>query len=153
MSDFEERLAQAKANSLLQALFRSSRLLRDIAVDRKSRTHSGPQPRAAHAALYAHISLKGTRPTVLAEKLGITPQAVAQLVRELAEMGLVERVPDPDDGRARLVRFTRRGRKDILDGFRVFEGVEADLREQLGAEDFDQLVALLQRLEAAAEGL
>lgn len=90
---------------------------------------------------------------MLAEKLGITPQAVAQLVRELAEMGLVERVPDPDDGRARLVRFTRRGRKDILDGFRVFEGVEADLREQLGAEDFDQLVALLQRLEAAAEGL
>lgn len=137
----------------MQSLLRSSRLLKALAVARKTRSHSGPQPREAHAALYAHISLAGTRPTVLAEKIGITPQAVAQLVGELVSMGLVERVPDPTDGRARLVRFTRRGRQDILHGFRVFEGLEEDLRQRMGARDVERLRALLQRLELVAEEL
>ncbi|MEM7136085.1 MAG: MarR family transcriptional regulator [Myxococcota bacterium] len=153
MSKFEEQLAEAKSNSLLQGLFRSSRLLKEVAVDRKQRASSTPQPRTAHAALYAHISLAGTRPTVLAAKLGVTPQAVAQLVGELVAMGLVERVADPHDGRARLVRFTRQGRQDILAGFRTFEGVEADLRRELGGRDFQRLCGLIKRLEVAAERL
>lgn len=151
MTRFEERLAAAKSQSLLQKLFRSSRLLKELAVARKQRAHPRPQPRTAHAALYAHISLEGTRPTLLADKLGITPQAVAQLVGELEAMGLVERVPDPSDGRARLVRFTRKGRQDVLDGFQIFEGVEADLRRELGDRDFERLHTLLARFESAVD--
>lgn len=151
MAKFEDRLAEMKSKSLMQALLRASRLLKELAVRRKQRAASDPQPRAAHAAVYAHVSLHGTRPTELADKLGISPQAVAQLVGELAEMGLVERVPDPTDGRARLVRFTRKGRADILAGFRVFEGIEADLRAEFGDRDFDRLLRLVQRLEAEAD--
>jgi len=137
----------------MQAIMRSARLLRDVAVARKQKQAATPQPRAAHAALYAHIAVEGTRPTVLADKLGITPQAVAQLVGELSAMGLVERVPDPTDGRAKLVRFTAKGRQDILDGFAVFESVEAELRRELGAKSFDRLLDLAKQLEAAAERL
>ena len=153
MTRFEERLAAAKSQSLLQKLFRSSRRLKELAVARKQRAHPRPQPRTAHAALYAHIALEGTRPTLLAEKLGITPQAVAQLVGELETMGFVERVPDPADGRARLVRFTRKGRQDLLDGFQIFEGVEADLRRELGDRDFERLHTLLARFESAVDRL
>lgn len=153
MAKFEDRLAESKAKSLLQAVFRASRLLQELAVTRKQSASSEPQPRTAHAALYAHISLEGTRPTTLANKLGITPQAVAQLVGELESMGLVERVPDPKDGRARLVRFTRKGRQDILAGFRVFETIEDELRDELGGRDFDRLLALAKRLETVAAQL
>ncbi len=153
MTAFEDKLADAKAKSLTQSLLRASRLVKELAVARKHAQYPGPQPRAAHAALYAHISLEGTRPTVLANKLGITPQAVAQLVGELASMGLVERVPDPADGRARLVRFTAKGRRDILQGFAVFESLEADLRNEMGARAFDRLHTLLVQLEAAVEQL
>jgi len=150
VSTFEARLAKAKSRSLLQSIFRSSRLLQALAVERKQIEFPGPQPRTPHAALYAHISLGGTRPTTLASKLGITPQAVAQLVGELESMGLVERVPDPEDGRARLVRFTDKGRQDILAGFDVFAAIEREIRSELGARDFDRLLSLAQRLEAIA---
>jgi len=153
VGDFEAELAKKKSTSLMQSLLRASRLLKELAVARKQEQFAGPHPRAAHAALYAHIALEGTRPSVLAERLSITPQAVAQLVRELETMGLVERVPDPRDGRARLVRFTAKGRQDILDGFAVFATIEADLRSAMGARSYDRLCRLLRALEDAAEDL
>ena len=61
--------------------------------------------RPAHTALFPHIDLSGTRQTALARRMGVSKQAVGQLVSELEQMGALERVPDPSDGRARLVRF------------------------------------------------
>ncbi|MEN0065402.1 MAG: MarR family winged helix-turn-helix transcriptional regulator [Myxococcota bacterium] len=104
-------------------------------------------------ALYPHIELSGTRPSVLAERLGITPQAVAQLVAELEAMGFVERIKDPDDGRARLVRFTDLGSQDIINGFLAFEVVESEIAERLGHDEFETLRELVARLESIAEAL
>jgi len=51
----------------------------------------------------------GARPTVLAQRAGITKQAISQLVRDLESRGYVEQVADPTDTRAKLVRLTERG--------------------------------------------
>ena len=44
--------------------------------------------------------------SVLAERAAITKQSMAELVAHLERHGYVERVPDPTDRRAKLVRST-----------------------------------------------
>ena len=65
----------------------------------------------AFASLMPHLdpSGAGTRAQELAQRLGITKQAMSQFIRELQTRGYVEQVPDPSDTRAKLVRLTKRG--------------------------------------------
>lgn len=63
----------------------------------------------AFAGLIPLLDATGARPTVLAQKSGVTKQAVSQLVRELEARGYVEQVSDPTDTRAKIVRLTKRG--------------------------------------------
>jgi DNA-binding MarR family transcriptional regulator len=52
----------------------------------------------------------GLRVTQLAQLAGVTKQSIAEMIDLMEAAGYVERVPDPSDGRARLVRLTRRGK-------------------------------------------
>jgi len=63
----------------------------------------------AFAHLIPLLDATGARPTVLAQRAGITKQAISQLVRELEARGYLEQVPDPTDTRAKIVRLTKRG--------------------------------------------
>jgi DNA-binding MarR family transcriptional regulator len=63
----------------------------------------------AFASVIPLLDANGVRPTVLAQRSGVTKQAVSQLVRELKTRGYVEQVADPTDTRAKIVRLTKRG--------------------------------------------
>jgi DNA-binding MarR family transcriptional regulator len=63
----------------------------------------------AFAGLIPLLDATGARPTALAQRSGVTKQAMSQLVHELETRGYVEQVPDPTDTRAKIVRLTRRG--------------------------------------------
>jgi len=91
---------------------RTARLMIDEMTERMHESgYSWAPPR--HYPVFENINYAGTRLTVLAGRAGITHQAMAQLVRELEERGIVERVPDPSDGRARLVRLTDEGHQRV----------------------------------------
>ncbi len=60
----------------------------------------------AQARVAARIGPNGTRLSDLAEQAQVTKQTATALVDRLEAAGYVERVPDPTDGRARLVRLT-----------------------------------------------
>lgn len=79
---------------------------------------------ARHYPVFENIDPAGTRLTVLASRAGITHQAMAQLVCELEERGIVKRVPDPSDGRARLVRLTDEGRRRVKVALRHIAAIE-----------------------------
>lgn len=129
---YADKLELEKAQSTLQLLFKAARLLNERAISRvRSRTNK--PVRVAHTALFPHIDLEGTRLTDLASRLGVTKQAAGQLVDELVEMGMLERAPDPADARAKLVRFTRRGKAGILDGLAVLKELETELEALVGA--------------------
>lgn len=64
----------------------------------------------AQGRVFARIGHGGTRLTDLAEMAEVTKQTAGFLVDRLADAGYVERVPDPSDARARLVRIADRGR-------------------------------------------
>ncbi|GLY70429.1 MarR family winged helix-turn-helix transcriptional regulator [Amycolatopsis taiwanensis] len=71
----------------------------------------------------------GTRPTVLARRAGMTPQAMSELVGYLEQRGYVRRIPDPDDRRGRVVVYAERG----AHAAEVGEAFFADLENHWGA--------------------
>ncbi len=66
--------------------------------------------------------------------MGISKQALAKSVDELEAMGAVEKIPDPLDGRANLVRLNPRV---FLAGLDALREIEHSFREEIGAKRMD----------------
>ncbi len=90
--------------------------------------------RLVHASLIRCVDSDGSRFTEIAERAGMHKQAIGQLVRECEETGYVERKPDPEDGRAQLVCFTKRGKKLLRALSEIHSGTESDFTEIIGAD-------------------
>src|SRR4051812_20415807 len=113
-----------------QVLLRAARLFNEQAIARVQ-AETGAKIRPAHTTLFPYLDTRGVRATTLAKRLGVSKQAVGPLLDDLVEWGMVERVVDPDDRRAWLVRLTPRGGAAILDGLRVLGTVAADVEADL----------------------
>lgn len=129
---YRSALEQAKHASTLQLLFRAARLLDEEALRRVAALPGRPRLRRSHTNLFPHIDLEGTRITDLADRVGVSKQAISQLVDDLEASGVVARVADPDDARAKRVVFTARGRAGLLDGLAVLGALEAELATTIG---------------------
>jgi DNA-binding MarR family transcriptional regulator len=105
----------------------------------------------AQARLAQRIADQGSRVTDLAEQAQVTKQTASLLVAALERAGLVERVPDPDDGRARLVRLSARGRAASEEAREVVMGVEREWTDHLGPELAGQLREALTRLREVTD--
>ncbi len=93
----------------------------------------------AQSRLMMGIDPDGTRLSVLAERAQIAKQTATALVDKLERAGYVERVADPTDGRARLVRMTARAKSVIPYARAEEERIEEEWRTHLGAERMQQL--------------
>ena len=142
---FARELEAQKRASTAQLLMRCARLVNERGVARAAQKFGIPV-RAAHMGLFPHLDLAGTRQTELAQRMGVSKQAVNQLVAELVGFGVVEQVPDPADGRALLVRFTPRGARSLFDGLTVLSELEVTMRGALGAARMDALHDTLTQL-------
>jgi DNA-binding MarR family transcriptional regulator len=145
-------IEEAKRASLGQVLFKCARLFNEQALERL-RERTGLPLRAAHTALLPHVDFEGTRLTELARRMGVSKQAVHQLVGEMEAMGALERVPDPDDGRARLIRFSEGGMQGMVVGLQVLDELRRHAEGEIGVERtarlHEDLLALLAVLQAA----
>jgi DNA-binding MarR family transcriptional regulator len=146
--EFRRQLDSAKRASTLQVLFKVARLLDELALARIAEREGAPRLRRSHTSLFPHIDLDGTRMSDLAERLGVTKQAVSQLVDDLEALGVVARVPDPDDARARRVIFTERGRAGFFSGLATLRELEAELSSSIGEKRMAQLRAALLAIDA-----
>ena len=93
----------------------------------------------AQSRLAQRIADDGSRLTDLADRAQVTKQTASLLVAALEREGLVERVPDPSDGRARLIRLSARGREAAGQAMQVVMAVEQEWTEHLGHELAGQL--------------
>ena len=100
----------------------------------------------AQARVFQRIAPGGSRLTDLAEQASITKQSAGFLVDQLERAGYVERVPDPSDARARLVRIAERGHQAIPLAAEVVSQVEAEWTEHLGKRRMGQLREILAKL-------
>jgi DNA-binding MarR family transcriptional regulator len=140
-------LEASKRASALQTLMKVARLVDERATARVNEAAGRVVLRPAHTRLFPHIDLAGTRLTELARRVGITKQAVGQLVDDLVEQGVLDVVADPVDGRARLVRFTKRGLDGIAHGLKVLASIEAELAKHVGRERIEAMHATLLALQ------
>lgn len=100
----------------------------------------------AQSRLMMGIDEDGTRLTVLAERANVAKQTATALVDKLERAGYVERVPDPTDGRARLVRPTRLAMSALPAARAEERRVEAEWEAHLGTRRMAQLRDALERL-------
>lgn len=89
---------------------------------------------AAHIHVTRHLSLAGDRLTDLAERAGMSKQAMADLVAQCEAWGLVTREADPHDARARTVRFTATGLAWLEAFHTSVAQAEAEFRAEVGQE-------------------
>ncbi|MEO1227859.1 MAG: MarR family transcriptional regulator [Myxococcota bacterium] len=151
--EFRTRLGHAKVSSVGHLLVRCARLFNEAGVRRLRRDPRLAEARPSHLALFPHLDLEGTRIAELARRAEISKQAVAQHVDALEGLGVVERRPDPEDGRAKRVVFTDLGREMMLFGLGVLAEVEEEVLAGLSPERRsalrDDLVSIMSVLERA----
>ncbi|WP_231930476.1 MarR family winged helix-turn-helix transcriptional regulator [Friedmanniella luteola] len=105
----------------------------------------------AQARVAARIGPDGSRVTDLAEQARVTKQSAAFLVEQLEAAGYVERVPDPTDGRARLVRLTSRARHVVQAADAEVERVLAEWSDHVGERRLGQMHETLRDLRAITD--
>jgi DNA-binding MarR family transcriptional regulator len=106
--------------------------------------------REGHGCVFGFIDIDhGSRLTELAERSGLTKQAVGEAVGELEEFGYIERVPDPTDKRAKIIKLTPSGLEACLTGRRIFGEIEREWAEQFGEELVANLREAAERISAA----
>lgn len=99
--------------------------------------------RPAHARLMVFLGWEGSRTSEIARVQDVSKNAVGQLVSELEDLGYVQRVPDPRDGRAKIVRYTDRGVAMMADALAIGERLNAEIAGIVGAERLDELRTIL----------
>jgi len=102
--------------------------------------------RVPHMAVLQFPGPDGVRPGVLAERAGMSKQAMNQLLKSLEGLGYLVRSDAPDEGRARIVRFTKRGRAVYAKMIDILRDIERDWSEELGPKQFKELKTLLCRV-------
>jgi len=86
-----------------------------------------------------------TRPIQLAGNLGISRQAVHQILQEMSREGLVELVEDPNDRRAKVVVISKAAKNISADIQRAMAAIEEEVARRIGARALQQLQAALQK--------
>ena len=107
---------------------------------------AGHEVTLAQARLLQRVAREGSRLTDLAAQAQVTKQSAGSLVDQLEARGYLERVPDPRDGRARLIRPAPRGLEAVALAAPVVAEVEAEWAAYLGPEAMAALRAALTRL-------
>jgi DNA-binding MarR family transcriptional regulator len=108
--------------------------------------------RPAHFAIFQLIEPEGTRITDLAERAQITKQSMSALVDHVEACGYVERLPDPEDRRARIVRLTQKGQALDAAARQILAEAEAKWAEKLGEKRMAALKQTLRDLIALMDG-
>jgi DNA-binding MarR family transcriptional regulator len=133
----------ARQTGLLMAQLLNRFMWFDGALQRNLEEHGwgGVRRLESMAMMYVHAGI--TRPSELARLIGVTRQSMNTALRELEAKRLVRLVPDPDDGRCKIVEFDPAGEAMRAEAQHVIEALEALLDERLGAGAADRLAALL----------
>lgn len=124
------------------------RLLREFRAELSAPAvdHGYADLRQPHLHIFGNVGVDGIRLTDLAARTQLSLATTSELVTELQELGYLERSPDPNDRRAKLIFPTTRGRQALDDaGDRVAE-IEEHWRDLAGTDRFDDMCRAMQTL-------
>jgi len=115
-------------------------------IIRELNTAGFDELRLPHIAVLQFPGPDGVSPGTLAERAGMSKQAMNQLLRSLEALGYIVRSDAPDEGRMRIVRFTKRGRAAYAKIHDILRDIEREWSAELGPTNFAQLKELLSRV-------
>lgn len=148
MTNKHDPVEERRGAHLGRHLIQASRAFNQHAASRlRAAGHS--EVTVSHLGLLPHLARGGSRLSDLAERTGMTKQAVGQLVADLERLHYVTRAADPNDRRAVRILFTGRGRKLLADGLGITEAMDERLRQRIGPTRYQQFI---DTLAAIAEG-
>jgi DNA-binding MarR family transcriptional regulator len=104
------------------------------------------EARVPHTHVTAYIKAEGSRLTELAAMARMTLPAMSELVDDLQRLGIVERRPDPRDGRAKLICLTESGREAMRTARRIIGEIEGEYAALVGVESFEAAAQTLDGL-------
>jgi DNA-binding MarR family transcriptional regulator len=133
---------QRRRRNMRQLLLRASRLVNRGVVD-GLQARGYADLRSTHTTLLSNIDLAGSTVTDAAERAGVTKQAMGRLATELENAGYIEVQSDAEDGRVRVLKLTRTGKRLMLDSLEVMADLERRYAREIGE---DRLEAMLQSL-------
>jgi DNA-binding MarR family transcriptional regulator len=102
--------------------------------------------RVPHTHVTAYIKADGSRLSELAAQARMTLPAMSELVDDLQRLGIVERRPDPTDGRAKLICLTEEGWEAMRTARRIIGEIEAGYAQRVGPEEFERTARTLDAL-------
>ena len=102
--------------------------------------------RPAHSAVFVNLGAEGVRISDLAERAGMTKQSMGALISYLEKRGYVSVHPDPRDGRAKVVRRTKKGVDSHEPARRIIARVQEKWSRLLDPGEMDELMRLLRKL-------
>jgi DNA-binding MarR family transcriptional regulator len=98
----------------------------------------------SQSLILANITV-GVRPaSQLARNLGVTRQAISQMLAEMERNGLVQSTSDPTDGRAQIVNFSDKSQSIRDDAMETLLKIEAEVAGRIGKRRFNALAEALQ---------
>lgn len=134
-----DRLRRRASRLLSQLTARSDRLINEGLAQVDARKW--------HYAVLASLQEYGPgSQATLSRRTGIYRSDMVGVLNELAERGLVERVPDPDDRRRNIITISARGRRRLPRLDKVLDDLHDELLAPLSPAERGQLVQLLTRL-------
>lgn len=96
--------------------------------------------------IIATETLKPLSAQNLAEKMGLTKQAVSRMVKTCEQNGFINRVPSEHDSRSYAIELSTKGFKLMAVSIDAIRKVEQDLIRLMGQDDFNDLGAILARV-------
>ena len=129
-----------------QLLVQMTRLFRKDLFARLSDQAGLVGIRPSHLHVFANMVGGGRRLTELADAASMSLSSMQELVDDLERRGIVEREPDPTDGRAKLIVLTDKGLAALAPAGSIIEGLELEYANRIGEERFEEMCLALNAL-------
>ncbi|NUR27290.1 MAG: winged helix-turn-helix transcriptional regulator [Catenulispora sp.] len=123
-------------------------LIDDVHAELAAAGH--PDVRTLHGITFKAIG-DGITASALGRRLGVSKQAAGKTIEGLEREGYVERVPDPDDARSKIIRLTERGREMRQLAWQIMAAQRSRWAERLGEEQLAALESALRAITADQE--
>lgn len=141
----KQKLLALRQQNIGRMFQRAARAYSELALEKlHAKGHEGLT--LFHTALISNLDVEGTHIKVLAERAGMSKQAMGQVADELEKHGYIKAMTDSKDKRATLITFTERGWQFLQDAYKVKLEIERTYTAKLGKAGMKQLWALLEKL-------
>ena len=129
-----------RANRALQA---------DMVRTAHRRGHTDVKP--AHNSVFGTLTEDGARAAEMAARAGMTRQSMGEVIRDMVALDLLEMLPDPNDGRAKVVSYSEHGLEVAGDGFSYLADLEDLFAKEFGEHEYAVVRDVLARLTDVLE--